>query len=146
MAVVFTKNLTVVTIQNPLRENKEIITKHQALGRSASGLVYTYDKGLTLYKLSLEFDELRQLEKDRLTSFWETSVNGIMNQFVYTDHTGKLWNARFLTTELDWIEKDSELSASGSYGAGYSGAPTWPTTTCADGIWYIALEMEVSEA
>ena len=143
MAVVFTKNLTAISLQNPKRSNAYNLKKHQAMGRTASGNLYTYDKGVDIKKLVLEFEELRQSEKDNLESFYNTTVDGIMNTFSLADHQGNTWTARFLNTELEFEEIDNVGKTGTTF---ISGGISYPSTTWDEGIYNTKIELEVTAA
>ena len=72
-------------------------------------MVYTYDKGITVYRVDLNFDELSQFEKDSLKTFFEDNADGVMNTFTYVDHHGETWESRFLSGRLEWTEKDDNI-------------------------------------
>ena len=141
MVTKFQKNLTKIEIQNPVRENREILKRRQGLGRTAGGTVYVYDLGISTQNLVLSFSNLRQSEKDCLQAFYNTVVNGVMETFSYTDHLGNVWTARFLNTELEFTEADSIGSTQDTY---ESGGAVYPTTTWEEGIYNVEIELEVS--
>jgi len=142
MAVTFTKNATSFSISNPVRNNKKVIQKFQMLGRTASGGVYTYDKGVTTYKLELSFENLREDEKTLLENFYNTTIDGIMNTFTYIDHQQIEYTARFLDTELNFEEIDN-VGKNDSYFTIVSSV--YPSTYWDEGIYNCSFNLEVVE-
>lgn len=140
MPVVFEYSSTRVEIQNPSRSNIHKIKKFQALGRTAGGQIYAYDKGPTSKRLELEFLELRQSEKDALESFYDTTVDGVITNFEYTDHFGTTWNAKFLETELNFEETDSEGESKYHF---TSGGNTYPSYRYTKGIYRVTMILEI---
>lgn len=141
MAVIFAKNLTEINVQNPVRSNTHQLKKYQTLGRTASGNIYTYDKGINIKKLNLRFENLREDEKTALENFYDITIDGIMNTFDYTDHFGTTWTARFLNTELNFEEQDSVGKTETTFDV--SGTP-YPSTEWDEGVYNIDIELEVS--
>lgn len=75
-------------------------------GRSASGVLYRYVKGVTLKQFSLGWENLNEDEKSQM----ETAFAAITtNDFTLTDHQGKIWTARFLSGEFNFEEVADEL-------------------------------------
>jgi len=141
MAVIFTKNLTEIEIQNPADSNAYQLKKYQVLGRTASGGVYTYDKGVDTKKLTLKFENLREDEKTALENFYNTTINGIMDTFSYTDHLETVWTARFLNTELNFEELDNVGKTETTYDVSGS---SFPSTEWDEGVYNTDIELEVS--
>ena len=136
MPIRMTYNTTIIELRNPERENVLEVNKRQVLGRTASGQVFTYEKGIETKKLELEFQRLRDDEKSNLESFFST-VDGIMNTFTYKDHRGNTYTARF----LDSILRFSEVLNEGKSQYGYS---TYNGFRFSKGFWNIAIKLEVS--
>jgi hypothetical protein len=104
MSVTFVKVGTTVTVRNPERANRKRATRMQVSGRAASGDLYVYDKGVTLYRLALDFIEVSTTVKNSLEAFFITTVQAQMQTFTYTDHNAVAWTARFVTPELEFTE------------------------------------------
>ena len=121
MSVTFTLGEVSVTLRNPERSNVLRKRMHQATGRTAGGVFYSYDKGVTIQVLGLAFTELTSADKAALDSCFENTVTGTEITFTYTDHASQSWTARFIQDELEWAERF-------------------------DGFWDLSLEMEVEEA
>lgn len=108
MSVVFTKGGSDVTIRNPERANVYGVKLHQAVGRTAGGVVVSYDKGVTVQRMELQFKELTDTNKSELQAFFEDDVVGTQETFTFTDRESVNWTARFLQDELDWSELDND--------------------------------------
>ena len=130
MSAVFTSGETVVTLRSPEVNNQQPFRKRQAVGRTAGGTFFSYDKGIDITRMALSFTELTETMKDDLESFFDTTVEGTTNTFTYTDHDGDDWTARFLNTELTWREL-------ATVGDGEGGT---------EGRWAVDLELEVTAA
>lgn len=140
MAVSFTYTATTVQLQNPVRSNKYARRAVHALGRTAGGQLYRYSKGVTLKRITLEFTEIRDVEKAAFESFFFTTVSGPTTDFTYVDHDGVSWNARFIRDTVDFEEiADAKLQD----GFLVVGAEQYPSTRRKNPIWRFELEMEV---
>ena len=120
MSVTFQSGETQVTLRDPEFENTEAASPKQALGRTASGAVYVYDKGVEVRTMSLEFRCLDNDEKDDLEDFHRSTVEGAYTTFSFTDHRSGTWTARFI--------RDIEFSE------------------VLDGRWNCRIELEVEAA
>lgn len=127
-------------IQNPDRQDELSYQDIHTIGRTASGNVYVYRKGVVLKKYTLTWNELREKEKAALQSFFE-SVNGPSTTFTFIDHFNVTWTARFLIDILNWKRIADESSSSGTFTVSGS---TYPTTTRTNAVWSVTIELEVS--
>lgn len=100
MSVSFAKGETTVILPGPNPGYRSSAIKRQVLGRSAGGTLYTYDKGVTTFEVSLSFESLTNAEKEALCSFFHITVGGVTTSFTYTDSNGNSYEARFLEPEL----------------------------------------------
>ena len=100
--VTFVKDATTVTLPAPSPGSTMREVKHQALGLTAGGVRYAYDKGVDRYETDLEFQGLDASEKAALQSFFHTTVDGVVNTFTYTDSNGTGRTARFLDPTLEF--------------------------------------------
>jgi hypothetical protein len=140
---------TEIEIQNPARQNVLRTKKTQASGRSAAGVLYVYDQGVPLKEIELQFENLRESEKNELQSFYDDTVEGMFRKFTYTDHHGDAWTARFLQPELEFTEIADVVASSGTFvsgAVGGSGGTEYPTTTRGAGVWNARVILEVSAA
>lgn len=96
MSVTFQSGQTQVTLRDPEFMNAEVASPRQAFGRTASGVVYVYDKGVEVRTMSLEFRYLDNDEKEDLEDFHRTAVEGAYSTFSFTDHRSRTWTARFV--------------------------------------------------
>lgn len=136
MPVRFSYNTTNIEICNPIRDNILEVKKHQTLGRTASGQVYVYDKGIETKKLELEFKNLREDEKTNIENFFSL-VDGILNQFSYESHRGDSYTARFLDPVLRFSETKNEGKFAFDYSNYYSGY------RFSQGFWNVSIKLEV---
>jgi hypothetical protein len=110
------------------------------VGRSASGVFYSYSKGVDLKNFNLKFSNIYNTEKDDLIVFFNL-VQGSQYTFTYIDHNGTSWTARFLNTELNFEEVNDEESYTYTFP---SSSNNLPTTCRKNQIWNINIELEVS--
>ena len=140
MSVLFKSGATSVYLQNPDHQNEVEIDKRQHIGESASGTRYRYDRGVQFKTLRLQWSELRESEKTALEGFYDTTVDGVMTQFEYTDHRGTKWNAYFTSPTLSFTEMDDRRASTTTFA---SGGVSYPTTVRAHGVWSTEVELEV---
>jgi hypothetical protein len=100
VSVTFQYGQTSVTLPGPVPGSAVRQVKRQVAGRTASGQLYTYDKGVRAFHVTLAFESLSDSEKASLVSFFHDSANGVMNSFTYTDSTGASFTARFASPEI----------------------------------------------
>lgn len=115
-----------VTLRNPERDNIDRRIKVQASGRSMGGTLYCYDKGVDRIEVDLDFTELDETDKTDLQSFFDDSADGMNIAFQVDDLHGTLWDARFLMSELEWVE---------------IGAKTLPVT---DPVYSVSIKLELT--
>lgn len=96
MSVTFESGATQLTLRDPEYLNSEVSERQQSLGRTASGVVYVYDKGVEVRMMRLAFRYFDQSEKDGLEDFYRNTVEGALSSFTYTDHRSRVWTARFM--------------------------------------------------
>ena len=128
-----------VEIRNPNLRNVSITEKEQDLVRPAGGETYARDSGITLYRLDLPFENLKLAEKSALHTFFAATVQGMYQDFLYTDHRGGRWLVRFAQSTLEFVEIADKEASSGTFS---SGGNTYPTTTREGGIWNILVILE----
>ena len=100
MSATFIKGGTTVTLPSPVPGSRALERKHQAVGRTAGGTVYAYDKGVATYEVQLTFESLTDSEKSDLQSFFHTTVNGAVETFTYTDSSSNNFTARMIEGTL----------------------------------------------
>ena len=99
--VKFSRSGTDVVVAAPQVGSGRQQEKAQALGQTASGTYYAYDKGHTTYRATLDF-ELTETQKDALMTFFNTTTTGVVNVFDYVDQKGVLYSScRLADTTLD---------------------------------------------
>ena len=103
MGVSFTKGATAVSIESEGSSGYNVrLEKAQASGRTAGNVLYVYDKGVQVSRHTVDLIGLSLTEKTALDSFFDTTVNGMEEDFTYVDEAGNSSNARFLVSELVW--------------------------------------------
>jgi len=99
--VTFVNGSTTVTLPGPIGGSAMSRIKAQAIGLSAGGTRFAYDKGATdRFEAELAFKNLSTDEKEDLDSFFDSDVDGVTTTFTYTDTNGQEYTARFLEPEL----------------------------------------------
>jgi len=110
MGVSFVKDAVTVTIESEgVAGYLRRIEKSQAPGRTAGNVLFVYLKGAQIRRFSVGLDGLSGAEKVALNSFFDTTVNGMEHDFVYTDENGDSFNARLLSPDLSWEKRNEEL-------------------------------------
>ena len=102
--VTFVSGATTVTLPAPSPGASMDAVKHQALGLTAGGTRYAYDKGVDRYEVELVFVSLTDSQKEDLQSFFHTTVDGVTNTWTYTDSAGNSFTARFLNPTLSFTQ------------------------------------------
>jgi len=79
----------------------------QALGRTADGTPYVYDRETTIYSLTLPV-VLTKTQRDNLDTFVTSTVKGALNTFRLVDHLGNTLNScRFTEPSLMYVKTKS---------------------------------------
>ena len=100
MSVTFTKGGDSAALPSPIPGSLVLERKHQAIGRTADGTIYTYDKGVAIYEVQLAFESLTDTEKNELQNFFHTTVNGAVESFTYVDSANNNFTARMIDGTL----------------------------------------------
>ena len=100
--VTFVSGATTVTLPGPQPGAGIEEHKHQALGLTAGGTRYAYDKGVDRYEVELDFHSLTTAQQTALQSFFHTTVDGVANTWTYTDTAANSYTARFLDPILSF--------------------------------------------
>lgn len=109
MSVRFISGATTVILDGPSSDYPKRQVKRQALGRSAGGTVYTYDKGVATYEIEIELVNLTEALKDSFQSFFDSTINGVTNTFTFKDEAGDNYVARFLSANLEFAKQTKNL-------------------------------------
>jgi len=104
MSVTFVLGETSVTLPDPAPGYPVRSERRQAVGRTAGGQVYVYDKGVTTTEAILPFESLTDAEKAALAAFFADEAEGAANTFTYTDSHAAAHTARFLDPSLDFVK------------------------------------------
>lgn len=102
ITVTLASGATSITLPAPSGTIEAPARKRQAIGRTAGGTVYAYDKGVDTYEVTVNLQSLTNTEKTNLESFFDTTVNGAVNTWTYTDENGNDYTARFLEPQLSF--------------------------------------------
>jgi len=96
MSVTLVKDGSTLTLPNPAHRSGPKSIAHQAIGLTAGGVRYVYDKGVTVYQITLTFEMLTQAEYSNFMTFYNTTVSESLNTFTYTDSKSNTYTARFI--------------------------------------------------
>ncbi len=129
-----------ITIQNPIFTDTYSVKKHGALERSAGGARYYYDKGITTYMVEMEWNGLREGEKDALEDFFDNVAEGPKYKFNMMNQEGKQFRCWFNDTEIDFKIIDDQRASRDTIIVG--GNPE-PSTTRMKSVWSVTVEMEI---
>jgi hypothetical protein len=142
MSVSLAYSSTTVTLQNPDLGDKAQSLKHQALARRADGSYarYAFASGQALER-EMGWSALRRSEWEALKSFFETTVDGVLTAFTFTDERGTAWTAHFLDPELEAETVADGVSSSGTF---TSGAVSYPTTTRNGGEYAVSVRLALT--
>lgn len=102
MSVTFTKGATAVTLPDPARTPAFTRLKRQHLSRTQGGSIRVHDQGVATCRAEIPFESLVDTEKAELHDFFHTTLNGMMEEFTYTDEGNSEYTARFLEPELEF--------------------------------------------
>ena len=106
--ITFVYGATTVTLPSPAPGYQVKQARAQAIGQTAAGADYVYDKGYSTYELQLTIPHMSDTQKDALDSFFKTTVIGGVNAFTYTDHFSTAHsNCRFLDPQLQFRKERS---------------------------------------
>lgn len=98
-----------ITLPGPFPGSTMTTKKSQALGLTAGGVTYAYDKGVTKYEAVLRFDTLSDTQKNSLETFFTTTVAGVTTTWTYTDTGAVQYTARFLDMVLPFEKASKNL-------------------------------------
>ena len=104
MSITLQKDAASVSLPGPVPGYKARARKRQAIGRTAAGALYVYDKGIETYEITPVFESLTNAQKAALVSFCGTTVNGSQKTFTYTDENGAAFTARFLDSFIEFMK------------------------------------------
>jgi hypothetical protein len=104
MSVTFVRGETTVTLPDPTPGGAVRRERRQAVGRTAGGTVFVYEKGAATLQAELKFELLTDLEKEALQGFFDSEACGAKNTFTYTDSAGTAWTARFVEAALRLVK------------------------------------------
>lgn len=109
MSIILQNGEDIVTLPDPLPGYPVRAVRRQAVGRTAGGSVYVYDKGVDTFDVELPFESLTDVEKAALSDFFDTVVEGCLQTFTYTDSNAVSRTARFMTPRLDFVKVSSNV-------------------------------------
>lgn len=104
MSATFQKDATVVSLPDPAPGSPARAVRRQAVGRTAGGTLYAYEKGAPTSEVELRFESLTDAERSALAGFFNTAAQGCRQSFTYTDSGGVAHTARFLDPTLDFVK------------------------------------------
>jgi len=104
MSVTFQRSATAVTLPDPAPGQAVARERRQAVGRTAGGTVFVYEKGPATLRTELRFESLTDAEMESLKDFFDAEACGARNTFTYTDSSGTAWTARSCDAALNLIK------------------------------------------
>ena len=104
MSITLLNGADLLTLPDPIPGYPVRAVRRQAVGRTAGGSVYVYDKGVDTFEVELPFESLTDEEKDALSDFFDSVAEGCLQTFTYTDSNGAAHTARFITPKLDFTK------------------------------------------
>lgn len=104
MSITFARGSQTATLPDPVPGYPARQVRRQALGRTAGGTIYVYEKGVQSFEAELRFESLTDAEKEALREFFEEAAEGCRNTFTYTDSNGQAREARFLDPTLNLLK------------------------------------------
>ena len=109
MSITFQNGEDIVTLPDPLPGYPVRAVRRQAIGRTAGGSVYVYDKGVDTFEVELPFELLTNAEKTALSDFFDNVAEGCLQTFTYTDSNDVSRTARFMAPRLDFVKVSSNV-------------------------------------
>lgn len=141
MSVAFKYGATTIWLQNPERNDLLAVRKKQALAERSDGKFYRFSLADgQVYERRLAWPELRASERNNLRNFFEDLVNGVLENFIFTDEQGVLWNAHFLDPNLEFTTISDSRASTGTF---TSGGVTHPTTTRTGGTYAVSVRLRL---
>lgn len=103
----FTYSTTQYNFRNPDYQNILEVTQKTLFGRTASGVLYRYPKGIAFKRYILKWSELTEEEKTQLITVFSTIGT---NSFTFRDHLNVSYTAYFIleTLKFETISDDEE--------------------------------------
>ena len=109
LTVTFEKGQDSVTLPAPEPGTPMRAVRHQGVGLTAGGARYAYDKGVTRYEADLEFRSLTAAQKASFVGFFESSAEGSLETFTYTDSGGTEYTSRILDGSLELVKVSANV-------------------------------------
>ena len=140
MSVTFALEAVSVVLQNPDLGDRLDDNLGQVLAPRSDGQFYRY--GLTSAaraEREIGWSNLRADELALLKSFFDSTAQGILNTFTFTDERGNSWTAHFLESVLSPVTVADAISGSASTFT--VGAKTYPTTKRTGGVYSVRVRL-----
>ena len=136
--IYFTYSTTQYNFRNPDYQNVLEVTQKTLYGRTASGVLYRYSKGVAIKKYVLRWSEITEEEKTQLITVFSTIGT---NSFTFRDHQNVSYTAYFLfeTLKFEQISDDEENQESF-----YLSGKKINSTIRKNGRYTVEIELEVS--
>lgn len=99
-------------MRNPALNNILEVNQKALFGRTASGVLYRYNKGVKHNRVEMRFEEITQEEKNQLVDAFSAIRT---EQFSLIDHAGKAWLAIFTSDKLSFEEISDNTDADSSF-------------------------------
>ena len=109
--ITFARGATTITLPSPRPGQSAFREREQNISKSGAGDDYIYDKGVSTCRLSMTL-EITLAQKADLDSFFNTTCQGGVNTFTYTDNKAvSHTSCRFLQPALEYTKQPSGLYA-----------------------------------
>lgn len=135
--ITFTYSSTTYNFRNPEHSNVLEITQKTLYGRTASGALYRYAKGVAFKKMVLKWENLTEEEKAQFITMFAAITT---NQFDLRDHHLIEWDAVFLLDTMKFEEINDEKLTDESF---YLAGKLINSSTRKQGQYNLEIEMEV---
>lgn len=139
MSIKFTYSTNDIYIKNPERSSIISSEKQHVLGRTNTGVLYRYNKGVTLTKITIDLHDINSDEKTALTTFYSL-VNGSDLAFIYTHFDTVAYSNMIFTMESLLFTEN--LDTIDSYTTYTVGGNVYQTSTRKERTWNIQITME----
>ncbi len=90
-----------VSVPAPMAGYQGTHERAQAVGKSATGVVYVYDKDVTS-RAARPVLRLTKTQRDNLITWFDTHAQGALNTFTWVDHLGATHSTCRLRSPIAW--------------------------------------------
>ena len=131
----------VATVRNPDLDDKLGLDPHQVVQPKASGGFYRFALAGAVDTIrELKWSSLRLSELNDLQSFFESTAQGTLNTFLFTDERGDNFDAYFLNPTLEPVTVSDDQRWSAQF---TSGGNVIPTTGRGGGYYALTIRLHL---